>query len=92
MSSGSVTDPIQDRADLDEYLSRRMDQNHGAATDHELDVYTQLANKENDLMLAAELGKALLEKNEELERVHNQMHDEYQVKMEVSVGITVQSA
>ena len=36
--------------------------------EEEEDVYSQLAQKERDLVLAAELGKALLERNDELER------------------------
>ncbi len=47
------------------------------------DIYTQLAQKEHDLMLAAELGKALLEQNNELSRKNDQMIDEYNAKLEV---------
>ena len=48
------------------------------------DVYTQLAQKERDLILAAELGKALLEKNEALTRQNEQLNEEYTQKFEVS--------
>lgn len=41
------------------------------------DIYRQLAQKEKDLLLAAELGKALLEKNEELNRNHELLQEEY---------------
>lgn len=48
------------------------------------DVWTQLQQKENDLQLAAELGKALLEKNEELKRQNDALVEEYSKKLEVS--------
>ncbi|XP_064613123.1 LOW QUALITY PROTEIN: bicaudal D-related protein homolog [Liolophura sinensis] len=46
------------------------------------DIYGQLEQKEKDLVLAAELGKALLEKNEELTRIHEQTVEEYNIKIE----------
>lgn len=46
------------------------------------DVWTQLQQKENDLVLAAELGKALLEKNEELKRQQEVLVEEYSKKLE----------
>ena len=48
------------------------------------DVWAQLQQKEEDLLLAAELGKALLEKNEELKRQQEKLIDEYSLKLEVS--------
>ncbi len=42
-----------------------------------------LAQKENDLILAAELGKALLEKNEELRRQNEDMAEGYAERLEV---------
>ena len=47
------------------------------------DVYAQLEQKEKDLILAAELGKALLERNEELVKRQDQMQQELAEKMEV---------
>lgn len=49
------------------------------------DVYAQLQQKEKDLILAAELGKALLEKNEELSRQNERLAEDYSQKLEVSV-------
>jgi hypothetical protein len=50
------------------------------------DVYSSLAQKESDLVLAAELGNALLQKNEEL-RLHNEaMAEEFSDKLEVRNG------
>ncbi|XP_041347863.1 bicaudal D-related protein homolog isoform X2 [Gigantopelta aegis] len=60
-------------------------QNEGAqneGTGQESDVYSMLAQKERDLILAAELGKALLEKNQELAIRHQQLIEEYSQKIE----------
>lgn len=48
------------------------------------DLYAQLQQKEKDLILAAELGKALLEKNEDLSRHNERLAEEYSQKLEVS--------
>ena len=55
----------------------------GEGDDPDEDVYVQLAAKERDLILAAELGNALLEKNEELTRKNDQLTEEYTLKIEV---------
>lgn len=49
-----------------------------------MDIYARLQQKENDLILAAELGKALLEKNEELSRQNEKIVEDYCQKLEVS--------
>ncbi|GJQ85983.1 hypothetical protein Trydic_g21827 [Trypoxylus dichotomus] len=46
------------------------------------DVWAQLQQKDNDLVLAAELGKALLEKNEELKKQHEAKEEELSKKLE----------
>lgn len=51
--------------------------------DDDNDIYRQLAQKEKDLLLAAELGKALLEKNEELSRNYELLQEEYSTVVEV---------
>ena len=55
---------------------------HGTPNDQ--DLWTQLQKKESDLLLAAELGKALLEKNEELAKQQEKIIEEYSKKLEVS--------
>lgn len=52
------------------------------------DVWTLLQQKENDLLLAAELGKALLDKNEELKKNQDKMVENYQARLDVSNNIT----
>ena len=47
------------------------------------DIYAQLAHKERDLLLAAQLGKALLEKNEELSMQNEKIAEEYSRQLEV---------
>lgn len=49
------------------------------------DIYRQLVQKEKDLLLAAELGKALLEKNEELKQKYEMLQEDYSQVVEVSV-------
>lgn len=67
---------------LEDYIfdmeSRPPDSSQGDA-----DMYTQLQQKEADLVLAAELGKALLEKNEELVKQQEKTIEEYSNKLEV---------
>lgn len=54
------------------------------------ELYAQLVQKERDLLLAAQLGKALLEKNEELGLQNEKMAEEYSRQLEVcSKKITV---
>ena len=48
------------------------------------DVYILLAKKEKDLQLAAELGKVLLEKNDELSKANEKITEDYSHKLEVS--------
>ncbi|XP_072383730.1 bicaudal D-related protein homolog isoform X1 [Diabrotica undecimpunctata] len=70
---------------LEEYIVEMenrsaIDQSHAGAVNE--DIWTQLQQKENDLVLAAELGKALLEKSEELKRQKDAMEEEYSKKLE----------
>ncbi|OQV22292.1 putative Bicaudal D-related protein-like protein [Hypsibius exemplaris] len=53
----------------------RMDEDGG-------DVFAQLQQKERDLMLAAELGKALLERNEELAKRQEVLAKSYSARVE----------
>ena len=47
------------------------------------DLYAKLESQENDLMLAAELGKALLDKNEEISKNRETIVLNYLHKLEV---------
>jgi len=47
-------------------------------------VYTLLEHKERDLILAAELGKSLLEKNEELSHENERLTTEFHERLDVS--------
>lgn len=49
----------------------------------EIDIYNQLQQKERDLILAAELGKALLEKNEDLSKQNEKIAEDFSQKLEV---------
>lgn len=54
-----------------------------ASADNE-DVYTCLAEKESNLVLAAELGKALLTRNEALALENERLAEDFSRKLEVS--------
>ena len=49
----------------------------------ENDILSTIETKERDLILAAELGKALLEKNEELRKQNENISKEFSEKLEV---------
>ena len=49
------------------------------------DLHSLLEQKERDLVLAAELGKALLDKNEELSRQNETIAEEFSQKLEVGM-------
>ena len=53
-------------------------------------MYGQLQQKERDLILAAELGKALLEKNEELSKQNEKIAEDFSAKLEVTSSNIVQ--
>ena len=47
------------------------------------DIFARLEQKEKDLILAAELGKALLERNELLVEENEKLAEDYSQKLEV---------
>ena len=55
----------------------------GSGGDPDADIHAQLLAKERDLILAAELGKALLEKNEDLSKQNEKIAEEFSQKLEV---------
>lgn len=58
------------------------DEEEEECVDDGSDLYQQLAEKDHYLMLAAEAGKVLLEKNQELTNHYENLHDDYQQKIE----------
>ncbi|XP_055331447.1 LOW QUALITY PROTEIN: BICD family-like cargo adapter 1 [Paramacrobiotus metropolitanus] len=71
--------------DLDSYLvelEKRMSQEGDDGSAAGSDLYTQLQQKERDLLLAAELGKALLERNEELTKRQDVLSKDYAARIE----------
>ncbi|KOB76371.1 Uncharacterized protein OBRU01_06052 [Operophtera brumata] len=74
--------------DLEEYvreMSTTREPGPVASGPQEPDVWAQLQQKESDLLLAAELGKALLDKNEELKKEQDRVAEEYSKKVELAV-------
>ena len=55
----------------------------GVFSEENSDMYAQLEQKERDLVLAAELGKVLLDKNEELSRQNERIAEDFSLKLEV---------
>lgn len=88
MSACGVTEMQQSSSgslygDLEEYLSEVERRAQRTSNNDADDVYSQLAQREKDLVLAAELGKALLEKNEEISRANERLAEEYSHQLEV---------
>ncbi|KZS15963.1 Bicaudal D-related protein [Daphnia magna] len=76
---------------LDDYAIMEQQHKHQPTADHSepvgngslQELYAQLVQKERDLLLAAQLGKALLEKNEELGLQNEKMAEEYSRQLEI---------
>ncbi|XP_050531299.1 bicaudal D-related protein homolog [Daktulosphaira vitifoliae] len=66
--------------DLDEYVYDA--QCRRSLEPEPQDVYAELRQRERDLRLAAELGKALLEKNDELSKRNERLAEEFSEKLE----------
>lgn len=79
--SSSNDDPMNESTDI--LSDSEMEENGGG------NVYQELAQKEKDLILAAEVGKALLERNEELTLANEKITEEYSHKLEVSVPLLI---
>lgn len=75
--------------DLEDYVKEMTTTEPTMSAGAEPDVWSQLQQKESDLLLAAELGKALLEKNEELKKEQERLTEEYSKKLEVSQSVCV---
>ncbi|KAK0082199.1 hypothetical protein PV325_010888, partial [Microctonus aethiopoides] len=73
----ALEDMISDLQTRRDSLDRDDDDNGGGGDPHEL-----LKQRERDLVLAAELGKALLERNQELTRRSEAIAEEYSTKLE----------
>ena len=67
----------------DDDIEEKMGKNEEKMSEEVTDVRALLAQKEKDLILAAELGKALLEKNEDLSQQNEKMAEEFSKQLEV---------
>ncbi|KAK8384148.1 hypothetical protein O3P69_016104 [Scylla paramamosain] len=89
MDTTTLTSPAttsSSKYELEDYVYEmecRAEEIAAANEEEEADVYTRLAQKERDLILAAELGKALLERNEILVQQNERLAEEYSHKLEV---------
>uniref|UniRef100_A0A1A9WCS5 HAP1 N-terminal domain-containing protein n=1 Tax=Glossina brevipalpis TaxID=37001 RepID=A0A1A9WCS5_9MUSC len=75
--------------DLEQYIEAMEARTTASERTPETDVWTQLQQKESDILLAAELGKALLEKNEELVKQQEKLIEDYSAKIEVLLKKTL---
>ena len=73
------------RGGVSERMRERYKLGAGVGREDDLDdLYKLLASKDSDLILAAELGSALLIKNEEISKQRETMVVEFTQKLEVS--------
>jgi hypothetical protein len=70
--------------DFIEEIQQRVASEPNAAQQTDLTIEAQLAAKDRDLILAAELGKALLERNEQLTLANEHITEDYSHKLEVN--------
>lgn len=84
-TSISITSAAAPLEDFIEEIQQRVAAEPNPANPLELTLEAQLATKERDLILAAELGKALLERNEQLTLANEHITEDYSHKLEVSL-------
>ncbi|XP_046807971.1 bicaudal D-related protein homolog [Lucilia cuprina] len=70
--------------DLEQYIEAMEARSTASERNPETDVWAQLQQKESDILLAAELGQALLEENQELKKKLEKEIKENSAKIEVS--------
>ena len=61
------------------------EEEEGEAKKVEVDIYKVIQEKEHDLVLAAELGKVLLDKNEEISQIREKIVLDYTQRLEVYI-------
>ena len=66
-----------------------MEEEEGETKKVEVDIYKVIQEKEHDLMLAAELGKVLLDKNEEISQIREKIVLDYTQRLEVQRGTKI---
>ena len=64
-----------------------MEEGEGKTKKAEVDIYKVIQEKEHDLVLAAELGKVLLDKNEEISQIREKIVLDYTQRLEVRTSI-----
>merc|ERR1712012_575577 len=78
-----ITDSVMSKSKSNLVESGVFSGQESNVSEAEADIYALLEQKERDLLLAAELGKALLEKNEELSQTNEKMAEDFSQKLEV---------
>ncbi|KAM7357604.1 bicaudal D-related protein homolog isoform 3-T3 [Cochliomyia hominivorax] len=81
-SSSSILNSSIASIDLEQYIEAMEARTTAIDRNPETDVWAQLQQKESDILLAAELGKALLDKNQELVKQQEKLIEDYSAKIE----------
>ncbi|XP_065360041.1 bicaudal D-related protein homolog isoform X2 [Calliphora vicina] len=81
-SSSSILNSSIASIDLEQYIEAMEARTTSIEHNPETDVWAQLQQKESDILLAAELGSALLKKTEELEKQQEMLIEDYSAKIE----------
>ena len=82
MESINILQLQETESELMAYVNNKI--KHENQKEEEIQVNKLLQQKEKDLVLAAELGKALLEKNEDLSQQNEKMAEDFAKQLEVS--------
>ena len=82
MESINILQLQETESELMAYVNNKI--KHENQKEEEIQVNKLLQQKEKDLVLAAELGKALLEKNEDLSQQNENMAEDFAKQLEVS--------
>ena len=81
MESINILQLQETESELMAYVNNKI--KHENQKEEEIQVNKLLQQKEKDLVLAAELGKALLEKNEDLSQQNEKMAEDFAKQLEV---------
>ena len=84
MESINILQLQETESELMAYVNNKIKNDQQKKEEEENNLNKLLQQKEKDLVLAAELGKALLEKNEDLSQQNEKMAEDFAKQLEVS--------
>ena len=83
MESINILQLQETESELMAYVNNKIKNDQQKKEEEENNLNKLLQQKEKDLVLAAELGKALLEKNEDLSQQNEKMAEDFAKQLEV---------